>query len=108
MMLGADKAYDVTVFVQAMRRRRVTQHIAADRKVRKAGVALRSEIDGRTTRYAYYEISRRIGEMFGCTMSAAGLRQTKPRGADRVGWSRGLMATTYNLIGLPRLPAQAG
>ncbi|HEX2943922.1 MAG TPA: IS5 family transposase [Rhodopila sp.] len=110
--LGADKGYDVAAFVQALRRRRVTPHIAADRRVSKLGVARRSGIDGRTTRHAGYGISqrirKRIEEVFGWTKSTAGLRQTKFRGIERVGWAFSLTAAAYNLVRLPRLLAQTG
>ena len=108
--LGADKGYDVAAFVQALRRRRVTPHIAADRRVSKCGVARHSEIDERTTRHAGYAVSqrirKRIEEVFGWTKSAAGMRQTKFRGVARVGWAFNLAAAAYNLIRLPRLLAQ--
>lgn len=107
--LGADKAYDVTDFVMALRDRRVTPHIARNRRVSKHGVERHSEIDGRTTRHAGYAISqvirKRIEEVFGWKKSAAGKRQTKFRGIERVGWSFTLTAAAYNLIRLPRLLA---
>jgi IS5 family transposase len=105
--LGADKGYDVAAFVQALRQRQVTPHIAADRRVSKHGVVRHSEIDMRTTRHAGYEVSqrirKRIEEVFGWTKSTAGLRQTKFRGLARVGWAFSLTAAAYNLIRLPRL-----
>jgi IS5 family transposase len=108
--LGADKGYDVTAFVVSLRQRRVTPHIAADRRLSKHGVARHSEIDARTTRHAGYAISqrvrKRIEEVFGWTKSAAGLRQTKFRGIERVGWAFHLAAAAYNLIRLPKLLAQ--
>jgi transposase len=108
--LGADKGYDVTAFVQALRRRRVTPHVAAGKRRSKLGVARHSEIDARTTRHPGHEISqrirKRIEEVFGWAKSAAGLRQTKFRGLERTGWAFSLAATAYNLIRLPRLLAQ--
>lgn len=108
--LGADKGYDVAAFVQALRQRQVTPHIAADRRVSKHGVVRHSEIDMRTTRHAGYEVSqrirKRIEEVFGWTKSTAGLRQTKFRGLARVGWAFSLTAAAYNLIRLPRLLPQ--
>ena len=109
--LGADKGYDVTAFVAALRARRVTPHIAADRRISKLGVARHSEIDGRTTRHSGYAISqrirKRIEEVFGWTKSAAGQRQTRFRGLERVGWVFGLTAAAYNLVRLPRLLSTA-
>jgi len=105
--LGADKAYDVAAFVTELRLRRVTPHIAPDRRVSKRGVVRHSEIDGRTTRHPGYAISqcirKRIEEVFGWVKASAGLRQTKVRGLERVGWGFSLAAAAYNLIRLPRL-----
>ena len=107
--LGADKGYDVAAFVTALRGRQVTPHIAVNRRVSKHGVERHSEIDAHTTRHAGYEISqrirKRIEEVFGWKKSAAGMRQTKFRGLDRVGWAFSLTAA-YNLIRLPKLLAQ--
>ena len=110
--LGADKGYDVTAFVKDLRRRRVTPHIAVDRRVSKHGVRRRSAVDLRTTRHPGYAISqrirKRIEEIFGWTKSAAGMRQTKFRGIERVGWAFSLAAAAYNLIPLPPLLARSG
>jgi transposase len=110
--LGADKGYDVADFIRQVRQRRVTPHIAADRRVSRHGVMRHSEIDARTTRHAGYAVSqrirKRIEEVFGWTKSAAGIRQTKFRGIARVGWAFSLAAAAYNLVRLPRLLAQAG
>lgn len=69
------------------------------------------EIEGRTKRYAGYEISqrirKRIEEVFGGKKAAAGKRETKFRGIERVGWSFSMTAAAYNLIRLPELMAQA-
>jgi transposase len=109
--LGADKGYDVTAFITALRQRRVTPHIAPDRRVSKLGVARHSEIDARTTRHPGYAVSqrirKRIEEVFGWTRSAAGQRQTRFRGLDRVGWAFSLTAAAYNLIRLPKLLPKA-
>jgi transposase len=105
--LGADKGYGASSFVTDLRRRAVTPHIAVDRRVSKLGVVHRSEIDGRTTRHAGYAISqrirKRIEEVFGWIKLTAGLRQTRFRGVDRVGWRFSLTAAAYNLIRLPPL-----
>jgi transposase len=109
--LGADTGYDVAAFVTALRQRRVTPHVTADRRVSKLGVARHSEIDGRTTRHPGYAVSqsirKRIEEVFGWTKSAAGQRQTRFRGLDRVGWAFSLTAAAYNLVRLPKLLAVA-
>ena len=105
--LGADKGYDVLGFVQALRQRRVTPHIATDRRVSKLGVVRRSGVGGRTTRHPGYAVSqqirKRIEEVFGWVKSSAGFRQTRHRGRKRVAWCFDLAATAYNLIRLPKL-----
>lgn len=109
--LGADKGYDVLGFVQALRQRRVTPHVATDRRVSKLGVVRRSGVDGRVQRHPGYAVShrirKRIEEVFGWVKSAAGFRQTRHRGRERVGWCFDLAATAYNLIRLPKLLAAA-
>ncbi len=68
-----------------------------------------SAIDERTTRRAGYEASqiirKRIEEVFGWIKSAAGLRKTRHRGLDRVGWQFTFTLAAYNLIRLPKLLA---
>lgn len=109
--LGADKGYDAAGFIAALRARNVTPHVAADRRVGKTGTARRSAIDGRTTRHSGYKASqrarKRIEEVFGWIKAAAGLRQTRHRGLQRVGWAFDLATTAYNLIRLPKLLRQA-
>jgi transposase len=109
--LGADKGYDTADFVAALRERRVTPHIAVDRRVSKLGKVRRSAIDGRTTRHPGYDLSqrtrKRIEEVFGWIKASAGLRQTKHRGRARVDWSFTLATAAYNLIRLPKLLAVA-
>jgi hypothetical protein len=51
---------------------------------------------------------KRIEEAFGWIKTVAGLRKTRFRGLDRVGWSFALAAAAYNLVRLPRLLAEAG
>ena len=105
--LGADKAYDAASFVTALRERRVTPHIAPNRALSRHGVERHSEIDGRTTRHPGHEISQRIRKrieaVFGWTKAAAGMRQTRFRGLERVGWGFTIVATAYNLIRLSKL-----
>ena len=67
--LGADKAYDVTAFIEELRSRRVTPHVAIDGRVSKRGVVRKTAVDGRTTRHLGDGISqvcrKRIEEVFG-------------------------------------------
>jgi transposase len=108
--LGADKGYDVAGFVTALRERGITLHVAPNRTLSELGRARHSEVDGRVTRHAGYGISQRIRkrveEVFGWMKSAAGLRQTKFRGLERVGWGFTMIAAAYNLIRLPKLLAE--
>ena len=109
--LGADKGYDVMGFIAGLRERRVTPHIATDRRVSKLGIVRRSGVDRRTERHPNYAVSprirKRIEEVFGWLKGSAGLRQRKFCGRERVGWSSALATTAYNLIRLPRLFAAA-
>jgi hypothetical protein len=57
--LGADKAYDATEFLNDLRGRSVTPHIARNDYVTKTGKRRKSAINGRTTRHAGYTISQR-------------------------------------------------
>jgi transposase len=101
--LAADKGYDTAGHVARLRASGVTPHVAQHTNGR------RSAIDGRTTRHPGYAISqrfrKRIEEPFGWMKLAAGFRQTKHRGRDRVGWMFDLKAAACNLIRLPMLLA---
>src|SRR5579885_3586290 len=104
--VGMDKAYDAAAFVAEVRSRRATPHVAQNTTNR------RSAIDGRTTRHPGYQLSqrarKRIEEGFGWMKSAAGLRKTRHRGTELVGWMFTLTAAAYNLIRLPKLMEVAG
>lgn len=101
--LGADKGYDSRDFIVALRHLKTTPHVAQNSRGR------RSAIDGRTTARAGYEISqrirKRIEESFGWIKEVGGMRKTRHRGKDRVGWQFDLTACAYNLIRLPKLLA---
>ena len=105
--LGADKAYDVTQFVDDLRRRSVTPHIAIDGHVTKTGKRRRTALDRRTTRHAGYEVSqrcrKRIEEVFGWLKGPAGLAKVKLRGRARVDAAFTLALAAYNLVRLPKL-----
>jgi transposase len=108
--LGADKAYDAREFVRDLRARKVTPHIARNEQITEAGERRRSSaIDGRTTRHPGYAISlrirKRIEEVFGWAKTTGGLRKTRHKGTDRVGWAFILTAAAYNLVRLPKLIA---
>ena len=103
LTLGADRAYDAADFVEELRTLNVRPHVAQNTSRR------RSAIDGRTTRHCGYgasqRIRKRIEEAFGWIKTVAGLRQTKLRGLDKVGWAFALTAAAYNLVRLPKLLA---
>jgi len=105
--LGADKAYDVRQFVEDLRRRRVTPHVAIDGHLSPKGVPRSTAVDGRTTRHRGYAVSqrcrKRIEEVFGWAKSAAGLAKIKLRGRARVEAVFTLALAAYNLIRLPKL-----
>jgi len=107
--LGADKAYDVRGFVEELRRRQVTPHIAIDGHVRKSGKPRASAIDARTTGHLGYAVSqrcrKRIEEVFGWAKSSAGLAKVKLRGRQKVNAAFTLGLVAYNLIRLPKLLA---
>ena len=99
--MGADKAYDTKDFVAETRNMHATPHVAQNNKGRQ------SAIDGRTTRHAGYAISqqkrKRIEEIFGWMKTIGGLRKTRHRGADRVGWVFTFAAAAYNLVRMRNL-----
>lgn len=105
--LGADKAYDVRQFIEDLRARRVTPHVAIDGHLSKTGKPRSTAVDGRTKRHSGYEISqrcrKRIEEVFGWIKGSAGLAQVKLRGRARVDAVFTLALAAYNLIRLPKL-----
>jgi transposase len=107
--LGGDKGFDVTGFIEALRARKVTPHIAIDGHVTKTGKHRKTAIDRRTTRQPGYAISqvirKRIEETFGWAKTVAVLRKTRHRGTARVGWMFTLAAAAYNLVRIPKLLA---
>lgn len=100
--LGADAGYDVQRFVDALREREVTPHIAQTRDTRR-----RSRVDARTTRHPGYEISQRkrklVEEIFGWMKTVGGFRKTRYRGIARTGLWAYLEAAAYNLVRLANL-----
>lgn len=65
------------------------------------------EIDQRTTRHAGYAISqckrKRVEEIFGWLKTVGGLRKTRHRGVDRVGWMFTFALAAYNLVRMRNL-----
>lgn len=107
--LGADKAYDATAFVEGLRAREVTPHIAINGAVSKHGVVRKTAVDGRTTRHAGYGVSqilrKRIEEVFGWIKTQAGLAKVKLRGCAKLDALFTFTVAAYNLIRIPRLLA---
>jgi transposase len=105
--LGADKAYDVTAFVEDLRQRQVTPHVAIDGRVSKRGVGRRTAVDGRTTRHVGYGISqvcrKRIEEVFGWIKAQAGFAKVKVRGCAKAEAVFTFAVAAYNLIRIPKL-----
>lgn len=100
--LGADAGYDVRRFVEAVRAKGITPHVASTRDVRR-----RSRVDKRTTRHAGYRLSqkarKRVEEIFGWMKTVGGFRKTRYRGAARTGLWAYLTAAAYNLVRLSKL-----
>ena len=92
--VGADKGYDTRSFVNELRYRSITPHVATK--------TVSSAIDRRTTRHAGYAASqivrKRVEEIFGWMKTVGLSRKTRVRGVDRVGWSFTLTAAAYNLV----------
>jgi transposase len=105
--LGADKAYDVVEFVEALRECQVTPHIAINGHVTKTGKTRKTAVDGRITRHPGYAISqvirKRIEEIFGWTKTIGGLAQVKVRGLAKVQAVFIFAILAYNLIRIPKL-----
>jgi transposase len=109
--VGADKGYDVEAFIQALRARDVTAHVAIDGHLSKTGKPRKTAIDGRTLRHPGYAISqccrKRIEEVFGWIKTTAGLAQIKVRGLAKVQAVFTFAIAAYNLVRIPRLLAAA-
>lgn len=92
--VGADKSYGQKFFVQMARDLKVTPHVS--RK------AIKSAIDGRTTRHPGYginmKIRKRIEEGFGWLKAVRGLRKTKLIGREKLSAQLLLGFSVYNLI----------
>src|SRR5215469_1848219 len=100
--VGGDKAYDTKEFVQEMRDHQVTSHVA---------LKATTIIDARTTRHCGYAISqqkrKRVEEIFGWLKTIGGLRKTRHRGVERVGWMFTFALAAYNLVRMRNLAAAA-
>jgi len=97
--LGGDKGYDVPAFVEGLRKKGVTPHIA--RKIRY------SALDDRTTRHPGYDVSqrkrKRVEEIFGWLKTVGMMRKTRHHGLFRVGWIFTFALAAYNLVRIRNL-----
>jgi len=102
LTLAADKGYDTTAFVGAVRSLRVTPHVSR----RKIG----SAIDARTTSWPSYEQSQRrrklIEEAFGWMKTVGGLRKLRHRTGKKVSAIFIFTCTCYNLVRMRKLMEQ--
>lgn len=107
--VGGDKGFDVESFVQALRERKVTPHIAIDGHLSKTGKRRKTAIDQRTLRHPGYAISlrcrKRIEEVFGWIKTTGGVAQVKVRGLDKVRAVFLFAIIAYNLVRIPKLLA---
>jgi len=103
--VAADKAYDTRAWVVAVRRMRITPHVAQNTFVYGG-----SAIDGRTTRHAGYVVSQRrrklIEQAFGWLKTVALFRKLRHRGGRLVDWLFSFGAAAYNLVRWRTLLAQ--
>ncbi len=103
--VAADKAYDIRAWVAAVRRMRITPHVAQN----EFGCG-GSAIDARTTRHAGYRLSHRkrklIEQAFGWLKTVALLRKLRHRGGRLVDWIFTFGAAAYNLVRWRNLVAQ--
>jgi len=103
--LGGDKHDGTRDCARELRGLRATPHVAPHTTGRA------SVIDGRTTRHPGYAISqqrrKRVEEIFGWRNTGGRLRQTRHRGAARVGWMFMVAAAVYHLVRMRTLVAVA-
>lgn len=100
--IGADKAYDVAAWVQAVRKLGFAPHVAQNINPKRG-----SAIDGRTTRHPGYPISQRrrkvIEESFGWKKTVGNLRKVHFRGLELVADVQRLTAAAFNLVRMRNL-----
>jgi transposase len=107
--VGEDKAYDSRDHVTALRRLKVTPHVAQNDALTKTGRRRTSAIDKRTTRHVGYRISQSCRAMVECIFGWGKLhgtmRKTKHRGIAAIGGDFMLNLIAYNLVRIPKLIA---
>ncbi len=96
--VAADKGYDTSDFVGALRAMNVRPHVTQKRW---------SAIDARTTRHPGYAVSQKkrplIERTFGWMKAVAGMRKVKLRGLRNVDWLFVMTAAAFNLWRIPKL-----
>jgi len=99
--LGGDKNYDTQAFIQDLRMRQVTPHVAQHTTNRASAIA------GRTTRppgsTGSQQKRKRVEASFGWLKTVGLLRKVKLRGVQRVGWLFTFAAAVYNLVRMRNL-----
>lgn len=102
--LEADKHYDTTEFIAALREIKVTPHVAQNTTTR------RSAIDERTTSHPNYRISqkarKRITEIPGWMKTVGIFRKTRYIGTEKVAWHI-VFTAAYNLVRMRNLLSTA-
>lgn len=97
--LGADRGYDTRDFVTTLREHDVTPHIAQNIRW--------TNIDGRTTRHAGYELSRikrmQIEKIFGWAKTVGGLARSRFKGIPRTQLAAFITGAAYNLMRIASL-----
>jgi transposase len=103
--LAGDKGYDTRAFVEELRQREVTPHVAQHTTRR------RSAIDRRTTRHPGYahsqRVRKRIEECFGWMKTTAGGRKLRYIGRAKNQLWATLTALAFNLVRMANLEARA-
>ena len=97
--LGADTGYDAKNFVQQCRELRVTPPLA-----QKKHSAIDRRTTGRTGCAVSVRARRLIEKIFGWMKTTGAFRRTRFRGRDKTAFAAKLVAATYNLLRLSRLP----
>jgi transposase len=97
LTVAGDKAYDTRAWVAAVRRMRITPHVAQN-EFGYGG----SAIDARTTRHPGYRLSHRkrklVEQAFGWLKTVALFRKLRHRGGRLVDWQFSFGAAAYNLV----------
>jgi transposase len=105
LTVAGDKAYDTRAWVAAVRRLRITPHVAQNEFVYGG-----SAIDARTTRHPGYRLSHRkrklVEQAFGWLKTVALFRKLRHRGGRLVDWQFSFGAAAYNLVRWRNLIAQ--